>query len=74
MTVAELIVELQKLDQSLMVVTNGYEGGYEDIGKIGKPFKIILNRNTELYYGPHEQVDSCNKPRKGEIVKKAYLL
>jgi len=53
MTVAELIVKLQKLDPSLRVVGPGYEGGYYDV-KVFEPFEIALNVNTEWYYGPHE--------------------
>lgn len=41
MTVKELIEELEKWDSSLLVVVQGYEGGYDDIvmGKIQVAFK-----------------------------------
>lgn len=56
MTVKELISLLQTLpNQDQRIVLNGYEGGYEDIGKDSiDTIKLRLNINTEWYYGKHE--------------------
>lgn len=54
MNVKELIKELKKLPQDLMVVINGYEGGVDEFGTI-KKIRIDLNVNDEWYYGSHEE-------------------
>lgn len=54
MKVKDLIEQLQSLDPELEVFTSGYEAGYKDIERIGKPEDFILNWNIEWYYGPHE--------------------
>jgi hypothetical protein len=54
MKVKELIEELQKLDPEKMVVTAGYEGGYDEISGAGE-IRLKLNVNTAWYYGKHEQ-------------------
>jgi hypothetical protein len=55
MKVKELIAILSKLDQELFVVTNGYEGGIEDITYV-ECIYLKLNVNEGYYYGPHEEV------------------
>jgi hypothetical protein len=57
MTVAELIEKLSKIEnQDALVMTSGYEGGFDDIHKIHpEPIDIALNVNTEWYYGAHER-------------------
>ena len=56
MKVKELIEKLQKLDPEKMVVTSGYEGGYDEISET-KEIRLKLNANTAWYYGKHEQDD-----------------
>ena len=56
MKVRELIEELQNLDPEKMVVTSGYEGGYDEIKGAGE-IRLKLNVNTEWYYGKHESDD-----------------
>ena len=53
MTVKKLIEELQKLDPEKMVVTSGYEGGYDEISG-AEEIRLKLNANTAWYYGEHE--------------------
>lgn len=55
MTVKELIEKLQTLDPDLMVFTNGYESGYNDV-VVSEVTNFKLNVNTEWYYGPHEKI------------------
>ena len=57
MTVKQLIETLQQLDPEQMVVTSGYEGGYDEILAAG-PIRLKLNANDEWYYGKHEQDDN----------------
>jgi hypothetical protein len=56
MKVKELIEELQKLDPEKMVVTAGYEGGYDEISGAGE-IRLKLDVNTAWYYGKHERDD-----------------
>ena len=61
MTVEELIIELQKLDPTLEVYLNGYEGGYDDLREI-EPIHICRDFYTEeWYYGNHETYDLLRK-------------
>lgn len=55
LTVAELIEKLKKVDQNLRVVKPGREGGVNDCEGI-LILKVLLNKNTESYYGKH---DTC---------------
>jgi hypothetical protein len=56
MTVKELIEKLQTVDPDLVVLTSGYEGGYEDVVFSEHVRDFNKNANTEWYYGPHEEV------------------
>jgi len=56
MTIRELIEKLQQLDPDLHVFVHGYEGGYND-ADISPVKEIMLNYNTEWYYGKHEEAD-----------------
>ena len=60
MTISELITELQKYPQDIMVVVNGYEGGYVEKINIHGGF-IKLNVNKQEYYGPHDDADIGEK-------------
>jgi hypothetical protein len=57
MTVAELIGYLKTQDQSALVITVGYGGGYCDVGGGNERF-MNLNVNTAWYYGPHNEIES----------------
>ncbi len=54
MKIKDLIAKLQELDQELLVVVDGYEGGVTEQITIRK-VKIDLNVNQEWYYGEHEE-------------------
>ena len=55
MKVKELIEKLQAIDPELMVVTNGYEGGANEVDEI-RVVDLALNVHKEWYYGDHEPV------------------
>ena len=58
MTVKELIENLSKVeDQDALVITRGYEGGFDDVLHNVMVTDIALNVNTEWYYGVHERVE-----------------
>lgn len=57
MTVAELISKLQELDQDLIVITPGYERGYNDI-EVTIPLDVVLNVHSEWYYGSHDEASN----------------
>jgi hypothetical protein len=67
MKVKELIERLQALDPELMVVTNGYEGGVDDVEELELE-KVALNVNTEWYYGKHEAIYGQDSHEGKEIV------
>jgi hypothetical protein len=76
MKVRELVEMLKDLDQEAMVAVSGYEGGYSEASSV-EGVTLVLNANTEHYYGPHE-IDSDTLYR-GEQLKaheraKAYIL
>ena len=56
MTVKELIEKLQTVDPDLVVLTNGYEGGYREVFFNDHVIEFLKDVNIEWYYGPHEQV------------------
>jgi hypothetical protein len=55
MKVSELITKLQELDQDKMIVINGYEGGCDFPASLTKAH-IVLDQNTEWYYGKHNYI------------------
>ena len=63
MNVRELIEHLQEYDGDLMVVTDGYEGGANEI-KTTEIRKYFLYRNGEErgWYGNHEPVEHYEDP------------
>lgn len=52
--VKELKAELSKYPDDTLVLVEGYEGGFSDIGFI-KSIKVHLDINKEDYMGPHEE-------------------
>lgn len=72
MKVSELITKLQELDQDKMIVINGYELGCDFPNAFTK-VNIMLNQNTEWYYGKHNYTHSYDEEYvEGEW--NAYLL
>lgn len=58
MNIQELITELQKLDPEKMVVIDGYEGGYNEVGE-ASPIRLNLRENEGMHYcGLHEESDT----------------
>ena len=53
MTTKQLIEELQKYPEDMPVMKCGYEGGYVDIATPVEKENILLNVNTDWWYGPH---------------------
>jgi hypothetical protein len=61
MTVQQLIDKLNTIQDkdSIMVMTRGYEGGYDDINDIiPEPIAMAVNVNEDWYYGKHDKVDN----------------
>jgi hypothetical protein len=55
MTVIELIEKLKTVeDPNTKVFVKGYEGGLDDATFDTKLHNILLNVNSEWYYGKHE--------------------
>ena len=54
MKVGEFKVALSVLDDNLMLVVRGYEGGYTEVESI-MPIHLTLNQNEEWCYGEHEE-------------------
>jgi hypothetical protein len=60
MTVAELIEELNKLPQDMLVLVPGYEGGYDNI-EVQRNGTVLLNDNWDgqeklsWYNGRHSE-------------------
>ena len=61
MTVRELIAFLNTQDPELLVFTNGYEGGYDDVFPNEKTIDVLLNYHTEWYYGKHRLIENLNE-------------
>ena len=58
MTVAELIEKLSRIEnQEALVMTPGYEGGYNDADPNFVEIDMVLNVNSERYYGKHERAE-----------------
>jgi len=78
MTVQQLIDKLNTIQDkdTIVVMTNGYEGGYDDINDtIPEPITIALNVNNEWYYGNHERVSpEHHQYRKHVEVVKAIVI
>ena len=76
MTVAELIEKLSQIEnQEALVMTSGYEGGYNDADHDFIEMDMVLNVNTEWYYGNHERAEMLmyEDREKFQIVKAIIL-
>ena len=72
MTIAELIEKLSQIEnQEALVMTRGYEGGYDDADSNFVETDMVLNVNSEWYYGRHEKAE--NVYGKYESVKAIIL-
>jgi len=78
MTVQQLIDKLNTIQDkdSIVVMTRGYEGGYDDINNtIPEPVAMALNVNEDWYLGKHEKVDDMYDATNSDyIVVKAIVL
>ena len=77
MTVNELIESLSKIeDQDAIVMTKGYEGGFDDIENLNlEPIDMALNVNDEWYYGAHERIsDVYHEDKEKYQIVKAIIL
>ena len=54
MTAKELIKHLQTLSPDTRICVKGYEGGLDYVSLI-RESKILTNKNSEWYYGNHEE-------------------
>lgn len=61
MNVKELIEELKKLPEDLMVVISGYEGGVYEVTNLDE-VKLTLHANDAFYYGDHEIEEGGKTP------------
>ncbi len=69
MTVAELIIKLKTIEnQNAAVFIKGYEDRLDDITFDNKLHNVLLNVNSEWYYGKHE-LTYCNNSDKHTIVE-----
>lgn len=60
MTVGELIAKLQTFDPALPVMVDGYEGGV-DYPRVTEEVKnVVLNQQSDWFYGRHEEGSSLN--------------
>ena len=59
MTVQELIDQLSQLDPNTLIMIDGYEGGISEIKSIDDA-PIVLNYNSEPWYGPHEYLENTD--------------
>ena len=72
MTVAELIEKLSKIEnQEALVMTSGYEGGFDDVDYDIIETDMVLNVNSEWYYGKHERAEDVYGT--GQVVKAIIL-
>lgn len=76
MTVEKLIEQLQRLNPTLEVYVNGYEGGYDDVDKIEHIEVCKYFYSDEWDYGNHEEFNAVRKgdnPFRYDIVKGIVL-
>jgi hypothetical protein len=55
-TVRQLIAKLKEFPEDTIVLVEGYEDGFSDIGAIKKS-QIHLDKNVRDYEGPYAQID-----------------
>lgn len=64
-TVKELIEKLQTVDPNLVVLTPGYEGGFQEVKFNNHVRNFKKDVNTDWYYGPHEEIIRHVESREG---------
>jgi hypothetical protein len=67
MTAKELINHLKNLPPETHICLKGYEGGIDYVDLL-REVKILHNRNSEWYYGNHEEVLDVDSKHFDEIV------
>ena len=55
-TVKQLITELSEYPEDMIVVTNGYEGGFRDIRE-PEELVLVLDYYRDWWVGPHAEVE-----------------
>lgn len=75
MTVKQLIEVLQKVDdQDMRIMVGGYEGGFNDLETSANNIQnMMLDVNTEWYYGKHEIVDTIDDLDNYQIIRAIIL-
>ena len=73
MTIKQLIDILDRLDPEAHVFVKGYEGGLEYAELQGPVTDIILNVNSEWWYGGHDYVTTGYTTSDPQIVKGIVL-
>jgi hypothetical protein len=56
-TVKQLIAELSEYPEDMIVVTNGYEGGFRDIREPEELVLVLDYYRGCWWMGPHEEVE-----------------
>ena len=76
MTVKELIEKLSTIEnQDALVMTRGYEAGYNDADPNFIETDMVLNVNSEWYYGAHEKAENVyHEDREKYQIVKAIIL
>jgi len=62
MKVKDLIKILQEFNQELLVVIDGYEGGYCDIATVRQRKMVINYKVNRIEEGPHESLEEAGAP------------
>ena len=74
MTVNELIEQLKNYPGDMVVLTLGYEGGYNDAKLTTTNIVFNVNDKDTWYYGPHEcvcYVDGADESTECLIISRA---
>ena len=74
MTIKELIEKLSQIeDQEALVMTKGFEEGFNDISDNFRVVNMALNVHPEWFKGDHEMVSENHNYKDKEIVKAIVL-
>lgn len=61
MTVKQLKSALEHYPEDALILVEGYEGGFSDIGLI-KETRVQLDLNNEDWLGPHDEAAGATTP------------
>ena len=73
MTAKQLIETLQQLDPEMRIFVDGYEGGYND-ATISEIKEIVLDVNTDWYYGVHGDAKYLSTITEDTVIVKGVVL